>query len=238
MIYETELLVNGRQCKGFISETAGSAKQVSKIIHNHKYAEIHMVLGKTADFLIGGKRKTFHDRDTFLIPADVYHCCRDIGEETRDIAFQVAANVSDFAVKRQPKFILEEIERAISELHIGGICGQLSALLSYVCSEFFSETRIVETTDTAALIYEFISQNYNRGDIKISDLATALNFSEKHTERLVRKFTGVTFREALTEYRLTVAEYLMKNTDMTSVAAAAYVGYSTYSGFWKARRRT
>lgn len=236
MSYELELLINGRVCRGFVSETAGSAEQTFKIIHNHKYAEIHMILDGDANFLIGGKLMKFQDRDAFLIPAGVYHCCRDIGENTRDIAFQVAADAGDFAVNRQPETVLGEIAREISVLGVGEGGGRLAALLSYVGSDFFPQPKIFEMTDTAAVIHEFISQNYNR-DIKTADLAEVLNFSEKHTERLVKRFTGVTFREALTDYRLTVADFLIKNTDMRPSAAAAYVGYSTYSGFWKARRR-
>lgn len=36
--------------------------------------------------------------------------------------------------------------------------------------------------------------------------------------------------------RMTVAEYLQKNTDMNMKEIAEYVGYSTYSGFLNARK--
>ena len=145
MSYELELLINGRVCRGFVSATAGSAEQIFKIIHNHKYAEIHMILDGGANFLIGGKLMKFQDRDAFLIPAGVYHCCRDIGENARDIAFQVAADAGDFAVNRQPETVLGEIAREISVLGVGEGGGRLAALLSYVGSDFFPQPKIFES---------------------------------------------------------------------------------------------
>ncbi len=92
-----------------------------------------------------------------------------------------------------------------------------------------------EITDPAVLIYEFFSMRYNR-NIKLSDLAAFLNYSEKHTERLLKKHTGMTFKNKLIEYRMKTAGFLRKSTAMTMTEIAGYVGYSNYSGFWKARK--
>ena len=68
----------------------------------------------------------------------------------------------------------------------------------------------------------------------IADLARQLHFSEKHTARLVLKHTGQTFTQALTAQRMTIARHLAATTDMSLGDISRYVGYRSYSGFWKA----
>lgn len=114
---------------------------------------------------------------------------------------------------------------------------RISAFLCLLCSELFSEARpsLAASTDHALLIHEFFSHNY-REEVSLSELARQLHFSEKHTGRLVLKHTGKTFTQALTAQRMAIAEHLASTTDMSLTEIAQYVGYRSYSGFWKAYR--
>ena len=90
--------------------------------------------------------------------------------------------------------------------------------------------------DYAFIIEEFLKVNYAR-DVKLSDLAAELNLSETHTERLVKKYTGNTFRQELAEIRIKMAQMLLSSTDMTMAEISEYVGYNSYSGFYKAYKK-
>lgn len=114
--------------------------------------------------------------------------------------------------------------------------GSLSALLSYVASSFCPAECLRQTRDDAVLISEFISKNYNRS-ISVAELAKQLCLSTKQTERLVKKYTGHSFKEAVMRERLRVAAFLEANSDMSRTAIAAYIGYANYSGYCKAKKR-
>lgn len=72
----------------------------------------------------------------------------------------------------------------------------------------------------------------------LSDLAARLYLSEKQTERLVLKHTGQTFKQKLSDTRVAMANVLIRETEMPLHKVAEYVGYSSYSGFWKALQKT
>ena len=90
--------------------------------------------------------------------------------------------------------------------------------------------------DYAYLIDAYIEKNYHR-PVRLSELAAELCLSERQTQRVIREITGGTFGEFLTAHRLAVAGRLSATTKMTRAEIAAYVGFSTYSGFRRAQRR-
>ena len=90
--------------------------------------------------------------------------------------------------------------------------------------------------DYSFIIEEYLKINYAR-DIKLSDLASELNLSEKHTERLIKKYTGNTFKQELASIRIKTAQMLLASTDMTMTEISEYVGYNSYSGFYKAYKK-
>ena len=77
----------------------------------------------------------------------------------------------------------------------------------------------------------FISEGY------LSDLADQLHISERHAERLVLQYTGRSFREELVAVRMRIAHQLMQAENASLEQIAKYVGYRSYSGFWKAMKR-
>lgn len=235
---ELNIFINGEVTKAFLLGVFEGDKNFTKIIHRHKYAEIHIITNGNAEYTIGTSIYRFNSGDIIIIPAGIYHCCAGADNSTRYIAFQIAANTAKLATSRLSPATAEEILSVATNEFKPSSAAKLSALLSFVCAEFFGEDGICmrEISDTGAIISEYVSQNYNR-DIKISDLAEKLHFSEKQTERLVKKYTGTAFKTMLTRHRLVVADFLEKNTNMSAQEIAEYVGYSGYSGLWKARKK-
>lgn len=238
MIYELNTCVNGLITKVFLKQFYFDTKTIVCPIHCHKYAEIHIIIDGKAEFLLETNRHVYYPGDVFIMPAERYHCGISADADTKHFAFQIAANIDKMASAHLSAAFLSEFMDALSRIEEPAGSAGFSALLSYICSCF-----IVDNTqqpklmsDIAATIYEFVSQNYNR-NIRISDLAEILHFSEKQTERLVKKYTGSTFKTILTRRRLLIAEFLEKNTDMNANQIAEYVGYANYSGLWKAKQK-
>ena len=89
-----------------------------------------------------------------------------------------------------------------------------------------------ERRDDIGVILSFIHENYNR-DISLADVAAATDLSQRQVQRLIRQETNKTFLQQLTHQRLKIAALLMDHSDMALEEIAAYVGYQSYSGFWK-----
>lgn len=242
MIYELDAYVNGSVTKFFMKQFCFDSETIICPVHCHKYAEIHILVDGQADFLLDTSQKTFGSGDIFLIPADMYHCCTNAEATAKHFAFQAAIHAEKPLSGHLSEHAVSELMSLLPDIQNGDSCcaslTSLSSLLTYTCSALLSDKEEAPRmmTDIPATIYEFVSQNYNRS-IKISDLADVLHFSEKQTERLVKKYTGVTFKTLLTRRRLLIAEFLEKSTDMNAHQIATYVGYTNYSGLWKARQK-
>lgn len=234
MYYELNLYINKNLGKAFFKKLFMNENQMTRVIHCHKYDEVHIILDGNEKFQIGKEEFEFYKGDTFIIPRGLYHCCKSASKDLKHFSFQITECSLEVKKSCVSEMILEEFENSI--LNFQKNVGEISSLFSFFCSSFFREEKLEKMTDTAGLIFEFISQNYTV-DVKVSDLAHELNYSVKQTERLVKKYTGMTFREALVEYRLIVADYLKKNFNLSDGEISLKIGYSSYSGFWKAKKR-
>ena len=103
--------------------------------------------------------------------------------------------------------------------------------ISELC--FDMPVSVVENTDCAYYIFEYMSTHYNQ-DIRLEDVARELNFSTKQVQRIIKRETGRTFLSELTAHRMRIAEYLIETDNMSLKEIAEHVGYNSYSGFWKA----
>ncbi len=89
----------------------------------------------------------------------------------------------------------------------------------------------------AWIIENFVSENYNR-KIRLEALAGLLGLSKSQTVRTVKKLTGHTVSELMTQQRMSVTAILLRTTDLALEEIAAQLGYSAYSSFYEAVRAT
>lgn len=238
MDYELKLYINGKEETAFLQSGFFDLYSTSPALHRHNYTEIHVIKDGSASFQIGNTVHDFEAGSVFILPAGLFHCCVASSSDMQSIAFQITASIEQFSASHAPLSLLSEITECIAAIRLPNVCTKLSALLSYLCADFFAADAqlISEISDPVIVIQEFLSLNYTRSP-SLAELAALLHFSEKQTERLVKKHTGYPFKRAVAEYRMTVARYLETSTQMTATEIAAYVGYSTYNGYWKAQRR-
>lgn len=200
-------------------------------LHVHNYAEIHLVVGGNADFLVGEKTYCIENCGMLLIPQNTFHCCTKIDGGTLHTAFQISCGVHRVAVRNVGAELIYAFIGEVNALDYS----RISAYVTLFCAYFdlLEEVRPQKTTDYGFLIREFLSNNYSK-DLRLSDLAAALHLSERQTERLVIKHTGTTFRRALAQTRISMAKALLQISPLPLNEIARYVGYRSYSGFWKA----
>lgn len=234
MSYEFNAYLNGTIEKVFIQYPLINIKNTTKIIHNHRYVEFHIVFGGNIKMLIDNKEYTFSSGTVYSIPEGVYHCCIDLEPQTQIVAFQAEIGLNTFEQHSINPMFIKEMINILSKENFRLNCSKISSLFSFVISNFFQPIQMKPSKDYAMQIYEFISKNYNQ-NVTVSNLAKKLYLSDKQTERLVKKYTGYTFNKALINYRIKVADFLEKNTAMNKSKISNHIGYSSYSGYWKAK---
>ncbi|MBQ6823532.1 MAG: AraC family transcriptional regulator [Clostridia bacterium] len=203
-------------------------------LHKHFYSEVQAVAEGEVTFLVDDRLFKLGQDEMILIPAETYHKRHLLSENARLISFQVKKTVKTPQVFLLFKGLTAEFLKESRTLENTGRSNRLSALLVLICAPLTEgEDPTAPICDRAYLIAEFFSDRYHL-DITLGDLAAALSLSEKQTERLLRQYTGNTFRGELTRYRMEAARRLMQNENLTLTEIAEKVGYRSYSGFWKA----
>ena len=207
-------------------------------IHEHNYAEIHLIAGGNAEFTVKDQTLTLKSGAMLVIPSKVYHSCVSKDTDTMHCAFQIdCAPSSYFTYELNPELILEFF-RTIKNTSEEDDHSAIAAYISLFCSCFEQgrETSPHAITDYGFIIYEFFSNNYSL-PVRLSDLAQVLHLSERQAERLVLEHTGKSFRDELSATRVRIARYLLKTTNMPLGEIAEYTGYRSYAGFWKAMKK-
>lgn len=161
---------------------------MAKIIHCHRYAEIHIVL--EGRFVLENETHPFSRGSAFLIPPGVYHCYKNATPKAKLLAFQTDLPAEVFLWRTVSLGVIHEISEVTRPDRFLADRGSLSALLSYVASSFCPAEGLRQTRDDAVLISEFISKNYNR-NITVAELAKQLCLSARQTERLVKNIRGI-----------------------------------------------
>ena len=204
-------------------------------LHNHLYCEVHVITEGEAVFSIDGENYRVSENHAILIPPHRYHAVEAENGKISRIAFYTEHSAEDVVCKQIASGLIAEIYQKTQEkADISLVYNHLFFILNELIS--LKELKICPLDDYTLQIREFFSLNYAR-KITLRDLAKELQLSEMQTQRVIKKHTGKTFGENLLFQRMTVAENLMKTTEMTLSEIAEYVGYQSYCGFWKAYQK-
>lgn len=219
--------------EGFFSDSAPTPH-----LHEHTYTEVHIIHGGKCSFAIGGKVYEVCAGELIAIPAHTMHTCLSFGEGAKHAAFQIKVKLPRIMLCTADSDVLDCFFSQINESEKTREFSKISAYISLLCSDLLSaDVRMGNPiTDYAFIIHEFFSNRYVH-EVTLSDLAYELHLSEKQTDRLVQRYTGNTFRKELARQRISVAKHLESTTDMSLSEISRYVGYRSYSGFWKAYRK-
>lgn len=83
-------------------------------------------------------------------------------------------------------------------------------------------------------ILKYIETHYKSGTL--SDISAELKLPPYYVSRLLKKYTGHTFKELLQQQKLQQASYLLSHTTLSANAVMEAIGYSNSSFFYRAFR--
>lgn len=86
-------------------------------------------------------------------------------------------------------------------------------------------------------IENYINNNF-KNDITLNNLAIHLHLSEKQTDRILKKLTGLSFGKLLLKKRMERARELILHSEKSINEIANEIGYSSYNGFYIAFKNT
>ena len=232
---EIKLNICGREWELFFYDAFFKFTSKSSPFHSHDYAELH--------FTLRGECCIYTEKETLIskpgtvtfIPRGVIHRLKKMSEDTCHNAFYLKCDNKNILQKKLPLEVLEGLAEEIKQYGASGNFDKAAISIAYICKDIFTfDARLSEVENREFIIREFFAYRYSE-DITLSDLAEKLQLSRKHSARLVERYMGASFSEVLTRHRICAANLLMKtDKSLTLAEIADMVGYSSYSGFWKA----
>ncbi len=237
MHYELSFKMIEKDHKAFLQEGFYASPKTNTSLHKHNYTEIHILGEGKAEFLIDNQPLTVNGPAILTIPAPLMHCCTYQDENLLHTAFQTDCQAEELKTYPVEIGIVKAFFEEIRQCQITGNYSTVALYIPLFCNRYHKEHLAVsEIKDYNFLISEFFILHYDK-DVYLSDLAAQLHISERHAERLVLQYTGHSFRDELVAVRVRIAKQLMQAEDASLEQIAKYVGYRSYSGFWKAMKR-
>ena len=205
--------------------------------HNHRQGELHIMLSGSADYTIGNTNQVLKAGSFVYIPPKMHHSSKALDEETTFVTFTVRGGPKQTSFCCLSPALLEGFYTACLESETLGTLNNLMPYFYILLGNVLrpSGPNVRENRDYEGMILRYLDAHYNR-DMTLSSLAEHIGISPKQIQRIIQKETGKTFLEELTARRMRAARYLEENTTMSATEIAHYVGYNSYSGYWKARK--
>lgn len=202
-------------------------------LHSHGHGELQVIL--EGEIIIDKEnwQHRFSKGDAIYIPPKTQHICYDGDTPSKRITIPVFSNHKKFSFCKLSQAFIDEFTREIKSKNSEGVIEYLIYIFANLLKkENFSNTN----PQYSQIISSFFESNFHNKNIHLSDLAKLLNFSEAHTQRIVKKCTGKPFLQSLTEFRIKNAETMHSTHNMSYYEIYPYVGYESYAGFYKAKK--
>lgn len=205
--------------------------------HCHRLGEIHIILSGAANYTINGEDHILQAGDAIYIPQKVFHGAKCREEDTFFLTISLRNHLKHLHSYHFSPALLagfnEAIAYSIETEELSPLMPYFQLLIGGILP--IPEPTIRENQDFDGMLFRYLDTNYNE-NITLASLAKIVGLSPKQVQRIIQNETGNTFLEELTARRMQAARYLEENTNMSATEIAHYVGYNSYSGYWKARK--
>lgn len=228
--------------------------------HFHHYFEIHFILAGQYKVGAGGKSIILYEGDVMIIPPEMTHCLTPVGEsgeyERTDFGFDTGTltnkhkaslilsiffNAKDIIIiNKKPDLanIMNEIYLEINKkkpYYIEFVKNEIIHIMILIC-RYIHETYDRQLSGQYSIkniiisIESYINTNYG-GECTLENLSEELHISRRQLSRLVYKYYSRSFRRLLYETRMSVANWLLEEKDISLSEIAEKTGYNTVSAF-------
>lgn len=229
--------------------------------HWHNDLEINFVSKGQVRFYVGGQKKDRSAGGVCLVSSGEVHSAATVFEGTDENASGITLLIQhDFLtsvipnydritfadpLKREEEKIAAYLVR-IEELYegqkdvsvsvriLGLVCQILSVLLEECAIEKDSvDVNYWKDSERQKIILDYIHLNYDQ-PLRQGELAEKFHFSREYFCRFFKRYTGQTFKEYLTGYRLTHAEQMLRSSGSSIVEIAHCNGFPDEQSFIRA----
>lgn len=238
---EFTIELNGLHTNVYMQTGFFNHMDMSFPLHKHPMLEMHILLSGSAVLRYDTEDIILQESDVFCIPANILHSYQTFDKGAKRITFFINSENLTMSTNKITfsKSILSLLCKEIEEYVLTAKDSKLKSLLSYICSDFFDievQNTMRPITNRELIIEDFFSKKFT-SNARIDDLAKELMLSCKQTEREVKRITGNTFTAEIAKRKMNAAIILLQTTDLPITKISELVGYSSYSGFYKAYKR-
>lgn len=206
--------------------------------HMHTCAEIHIVFSGGIQFDFGKFQQTLSVGQALLIPAQQYHSSTALSPNTMEYTFILDAPATHCQRTQYTKELLTEVSRSFDACQSLRSPQPLTPWLYRFLLDlaFEKDPTMYEKASHDHMLKEYLFRNYQSSP-SLEDLEQYSGISRRQIQRIFQAKTGHSFVDELLTVRMNTAEYLLQHSNMTQEEIAAHVGYQTFAGFWKARKK-
>ncbi len=220
-----------------------------KSIHTHFTYEVFFVNEGNLKLITEFSTKDY-SKSVIIVPPKLKHISVPLSGESFCLLFSFDKNSKDVSdvekltkdgiielpITEEIAFYIEKFAEKTENNSETEAYHLASLLFGNIFKELKPEKNIIDKnqkskTNNIGNIEIFINRNINK-KITLKDVAQSIFLSEKQISRIIEKEYGCTFSELLTEKRLSIAQVLLKNTDMKVSDIAAQTFYGTEAYFY------
>jgi two-component system response regulator YesN len=177
--------------------------------------------------------------------AEIYALLKNGGigntETARMFSLKLALSVKQLALENSGS--TEEFMSSLNELYrevtaCETLSGMMEKLEGVICgvADYLDQKRQSKHHKMMEKARSFINMNYDR-DISLEEAAEYIDISPGYFSQLFRQYTGESFLQYLTNYRLEIAKTLLNRQDLRVYEVAGRVGFNDVKYFDKVFRK-
>lgn len=221
--------------------------------HTHTAYEAYFIESGSMCVVCNDQRIELKERDILIIAPGTVHNVSSCSNDLKRFNFRfVLCNYMNIHSEYpylvyKDECLKEEIFRDIENIHLHisnkksetdlfRIKAYLSIIISHIIDHIFSfpvlthEEGHSDVLAKCLQIDKFFSDHYAE-QITVAQLAEELHFSKTHTNRILKKYIGMSFIEKLTQTRLQAAKKHLMSSELSVNEIAERCGYTTLRGF-------
>lgn len=227
-----------------------SIKNINGIVtmHSHEYYEIEIVLSGSGTYHVDGVDYEMKRGSLFALSPVSFHEVEFRDVQLINIMFVIDACNTDFVMNlflTEPYFMCTLKEEDLN--FILALVGELSVHRNRVCQRnVYSETLLdcvlgklcsLKTGDqlpkkVSSVQYAFFyMQNHFTEQLRLEDVAKIAGYSPNYFNSCFKKYTGMTFKQYLTELRFSFSKKLLEYTDLSVTEIYTKCGFGDFSHF-------
>ena len=206
------------------------------------FADHHVYNVKAHDMIVVNAR-TLHEQYSSTETPLLYYCLAvdnlKISKLEKNCISTLPFNQHSFKNKNNP--IYRYIQASLTELksqklgYLLEIHGILNQILVEICRMFNADSPVesqlpIKNRNNAKIIKQYIDSNYNQ-DITLSQLCSMIYVSKAALTSLFKEVYGISVMQYLTKVRLSQAQFLLRDTDLSITEISIRVGFNNPTYF-------